>query len=137
MKLTSCVGDGQEVAEQHVGHRARALGGQRVEEQAETGGHGQDRPGDHFAVGGALAQGADHQCPADTEHAEPDDYGDAQKHGARRSGQSDVSQRMGGERGVAHHHEVADQPGGQRDDSAADQGVAHEPDVRIGHQSGW
>ena len=90
------------------------------------GRHRQHGAGGHLTVGRPSPERTDHQRTTDAEHPEPEHDGNPDQHRACRAGQSDVGERMGGERGAADHDEVADQPGGERDDGAPDQRVAHE-----------
>ena len=83
-------------------------------------------PVDDLPVGQPLAQDADGQRTPDAEHgqAEGDRHPDQDGPGGAR--EADVGQGVGGEGVLPHDDEVADQAGGDRDERAADERVAHE-----------
>ena len=65
--------------------------------------------------------------PAPSVNAQqPDDRADRQHDGAGRARETDVRERVGGERRAAQHDEVADRAGHDGDDGARLEGVDHE-----------
>ena len=65
-------------------------------------------------------------APPRVNTARPRVTGTPMQDGARGAREADVGQGVGGEGVLAHDDEVAEQAGGDRDDRAADEGVAHE-----------
>ena len=130
-------GDGEQVAEQHVGDGAGVLGGQRAEQHAEAGGEGEDRAGgDLPAASTRLPRQPMARPPATQNTARPERDRHADQDAAGGAREADVGERVGGERVLAHDHEVAEQPGGEGDERAADEGVAHEA-ASAGRRTSW
>ncbi len=92
------------------------------------------RPSTHantvpITTSSARARSPAAPMPRATEHAggeQADAHVDADRGGGERAGERDVAERVAREHLRAQHHEVADEPAGQRDERAGEEGVAHE-----------
>ena len=117
------VRDRQDGAEKNRLHLLRGGTGQACEKQTHACGERQYGSCGDFALRCLFAQCADHQCSAESEHAETGTDRQTQQHGSGRSWQSDVRQRMRGERGMTGDGEVTHHSSSQGDAQAGEESV--------------
>ena len=119
-------GYGQDRAEQNGLHLLRRGRRESGEEQSEAGGEGEHGAGGDLPLRGALAQRSDDQRAAQRKHSHAERDRQPQQHRAGGAGQSDMGQRVRGERRMACDGEISHHARGERDAQAREEGVGHE-----------